>query len=511
MKMNWFCAAVARACRRSAARTRTSLFPIALPACALALAAFQLAPPLRAQSPGADSSAPQTAQPQPNPAQEPEAQLHTGTAVGVDLDARLQNLLADHQFLGIQSQLANLSPAEAQFYRGILANRDNDSQASIKFLEPLTAQVTAGGNVAHENELLHALAQDYLRLGDWAKAATAYQTLATDLKGHLSQDELSDIEMPLKMLPLAKDDPPMTVDHCEPFSVQGSMDPLGLTDIPVFVDASPHSWMLDPTLPFNLIDASTARLVGLKVSDDSVTIHTLTGKPIQVRVAVVPRFTIGGVLTLRNMTVFVYNDADYYFPYTRYQVEGVLGYPALEAMGSLTVTNEDMVFIRPAREIDPAPKAGAPAAAPSGARFYLDGDQIVVALGKVDDASSKSEPASGAPEIERMYAVDAGGQQTYLTSRYYDEHMADFAGQKPQMYSLPGPTPAPPQPVYMAQTVPLTVGGVRVELHFVPVFTRPFNGAARDDVYGLLGADALGQLQSYTFNYRTMRFSVQPE
>jgi len=135
----------------------------------------------------------------------------------------------------------------------------------------------------------------------------------------------------------------------------------------------------------------------------------------------------------------------------------------------------------------------------------------VAALGKDEDACGSSASGAGDAGIERMYAVDAGGQQTYLTSRYYDEHAADFAAMKPQMYSLPGPTPAPPQPAYVAQTIPLTIGAVKVELHFVPVFTRPLGGAARDDVYGVLGVDALGQLKSYTFNYRTMLFSVTPE
>ena len=92
---------------------------------------------------------------------------------------------------------------------------------------------------------------------------------------------------------------------------------------------------------------------------------------------VIPRFTIGGRLTLRNMTAFVYDDADYYFPHSGYQVEGVLGYPALAAMGSLTVS-DNAIQVRPSKEIDPAI---GPRSAHHGAPFYLDGDQIIVALG----------------------------------------------------------------------------------------------------------------------------------
>ena len=191
------------------------------------------------------------------------AQLHTGTSSGLDTDARLQNLLADHQYLRIQAQLGQLPPEQAQFYRGILANRSNELEKSVQLLEPLVDQVTASGERAHEKLLRMALAEDYLRLGDWAKAAQAYQALDDRLHAKLSSDEQDEIEMPLKMLPLAKDNPPMTVDPCEPFRLQVSSDPLGLIDVPVFIDARSHSWMLDPTAPFNLISRSTARDVGL--------------------------------------------------------------------------------------------------------------------------------------------------------------------------------------------------------------------------------------------------------
>jgi len=34
-------------------------------------------------------------------------------------------------------------------------------------------------------------------------------------------------------------------------------------------------------------------------------------------------------------------------------------------------------------------------------------------------------------------------------------------------------------------------------------------GAAIDDTYGTLGMDALDELKSYTFDYRTMRFAIR--
>jgi hypothetical protein len=444
--------------------------------------------PLSAQQPATQPPVPEPQQPGAG------AQVHTGTSSGLDADARLQNLLADHQFLRIESQLDQLPPEQAQLYRGILANRSNDLKTSIELLEPLADKVTASGNAGQEKLLRKALAEDYLRLGDWAKAAKAYQTLDSRLQGKLSPDEQDEIEMPLKMLPLAAANPPMTVEPADPFLLQVSKNPLGLTDVPVYVDARPHSWMLDPTAPFNLIARSLAKEAGLKVSDEVTTIHTLTGQPIQVHVTVIPRFTLGGRLTFRNMTAFVYEDADYFFPKSRYQVEGVLGYPALSALGSLTITGDATVYVQPAKLLQPAEEAEPPA---PGARFFFDGDQMIVALGKTGE--------------ERMFAVDASGQQTYLTARYYDEHAAVFADKKMELFTIPGSQSMPPQPAYIAETVPLPVGPTTVHVHYLQVLTQQLGSAALDDVYGILGVDALDQLKAYTFDYRNMRFSVKPE
>jgi hypothetical protein len=439
---------------------------------------------------------PQQSAPPPQPQQQPGAgeQVHTGVSSGLDADARLQNLLADHQFLRVESQLDHLPSDQAQFYRGILANRNNDLKASIQLLEPLVDQVAASGNTAREKLLRKALAEDYLRSGDLAKASQAYQALDSRLHDHLSPDEQDEIELPLKLLPLAASNPPMTVEPYDPFLLQVTKNPLGLTELPVYVDARPHSWMLDPTAPFNLIARSLAKEAGLKFSDQSATIRTLTGHSMQVRATVIPRFTIGGRITFRNMTAFVFDDADYNFPKSHFQVEGVLGYPALSALGSLTITADATIEVRPFKSQDKNAKDDPPL---TGARFFLDGDRMIVALGNAGE--------------ERMFVVDASSQQTFLTSRYYDEHSADFAGQKMQLFTLPGHESSPPQPAFVAETIPLIVGPTSVDVHYIQVLTQPLGSAALDDVYGVLGLDVLDQLRAYTFDYRSMRFSVKAE
>lgn len=455
--------------------------------CAMALAAASLPAQQPAPSPGSDAQ-------QAPPKQPQSEQVHTGVSSGLDSAARLDALLNDHQFFRVEAQLDQMPPEQAEFYKGILANRNNDPRRSIELLKPLVDKVAAGGNTEQEKLLRKALAEDYLRVGDMAKAADAYRTLEDRLRTQLTAEEQDEIEMPLKLAPLAAANPPMTVEPYRPFLLQITRNPLGLTELPVYVDARPHSWMMDPTAPFNLISRSEAKEAGLKVSDEFATIHSLTGRPIRVHVTVIPRFTIGGRITFRNMTAFVFEDADYAFPKSHYQVEGELGYAALSALGSLTISGDATIEVRPYKPPQATEEADPPI---PGARFFLDGDRMIAALG------SKGQ--------ERMFQVDASGQQTYLTSRYYDEHTEDFNGLKMALFTIPGAEKQPPQPAFLAETIPLTIGPTDVPAHYIQVITQPIGLAALDDVYGVLGMDFLDQLKSYTFDYRTMRFGVRTE
>ncbi|MFC5864507.1 retropepsin-like aspartic protease [Acidicapsa dinghuensis] len=437
--------------------------------------------------------------PAPQPSQQPgrAADVRTGSEFGtLSLLNRLERLLADHDFHEMQQVLedsdsdshsSSLTPDQKQLFRGVLANRENKPEESIKLLQPLLDKLRTSQPTEEEKLLRKSLAEDYLRAGRWAEANQAYLEYEYRFSKTLTKDERSDIELPIKLLPLVRENPPMAIEAGEPFTLPFDRDGLGLTDVPVFVDGESHDWMLDPTSPFNLVCLSTAKSVGLKLSDASAIVTSLTGHPIKVRATVIPRFTIGTV-TYRNMTAFVYDDIDYYFPGSDYRVRGVLGYPAVSALGSITITQNSDIQVQPGQKGERFT---------GGAPFYLDGDRILTALGKPGD--------------ERMFVVDAAGQQTYLTSRYYAEHESSFAGQKMQLLAMPGFTSAPPEPAYVDETTTLQVGKTPLTLHFVQVLTQPMGNAAIDDTYGTLGMDALEELKSYTFDYRTMRFGVKNE
>ena len=424
-----------------------------------------------------------------------DMQVRTGSVLSGAQQAtdtlRLTNLLDDHQYLGLESLLqapiaTQLTPTDRSLLKGVLAARENRPHDSIAELASVVANLPSHPLPPQTEKLLRrTLAEDYLHLDDFSNASENFNSLARSPS--ITPEELDEIELPLKMLPLVAQNPGMTVEYGDPFSIPYDRDPLGLMEVPVFVDAHSHDWLFDPTAPFNLISRSSAHLIGLKLSEQTATVRGITGRPIQVHSTIIPRLTVGDV-TYRNVTAFVYEDADYFYPHNRYQIRGVLGYPAISALGSITVTQSGRIEVQPGEKGEHLTK---------GARFFLDGEQVLVTVGK--------------PGEERIFQVDASGQQTYLTSRYFAEHTDDFAGQKTQLLQVPGSTGKAPAPAYMGQRITLLIGSTEVTLPEIQVLTDPLGSSVIDPTYGVLGMDLLDELKSYTFDYRTMRFAVETE
>jgi hypothetical protein len=175
-------------------------------------------------------------------------------------------------------------------------------------------------------------------------------------------------------------------------------------------------------------------------------------------------------------------------------------------MGSLAIKDNATIEVRP-RATGPGDEATY--RSDPGAPFFFDGDQMVVAMRNAPGAGGGAGVDAAKAGDERMFVLDAAGQQTYLTSRYYEEHASDFTGQKMEMFTLPAAPNTPAQPAYTAETVNLAFGPTVVSVHYIPVLTQPVGDAALDDVYGVLGLDALDQLQSYTFDFKAMTLSVR--
>ena len=404
-------------------------------------------------------------------------QVATGARASERSAVPLHQFLADHNWLALEAALDGTSDPDANFYRGILDDRLGRYQESIDLLLPLIPQFMSGDDPLREKQGRLALANDYFRTFRYKDAADQYTAIERCCANLMSANERSENEDAMRLLPLLAHAPPQTLHVESDFSVPIERDALGLLDVSVWVDGYAARWLFDPAASFTMLSHSQAKLVGLRLSEGTITLTNITGKPIIVHATVIPQLKLGAAL-FRNVPAVVYEDADLFNADRQYQIEGVLAQPLLAALGQITISDDDHLSVSQETSL----KEGAP--------FFSDGQRLIV---------------SGSDGSGQLYALDPGSRGSQLTSRYYDAHASAFAQCPMKLVKMQGADGAMVLPICSADEVTVAFGRTEVTFHEIPVLAQPA-GAEVDRFWGTLRADALEQLASYTFDFRSMRF-----
>jgi hypothetical protein len=200
--------------------------------------------------------------------------------------------------------------------------------------------------------------------------------------------------------------------------------------------------------------------------------------------AVIPSLRIGQA-ELRNVAVLVIEDKDFYIAPARFQMQAILGYPVLAALGRITFHADGRFEARPSIVSTQV----------TGSRLLLEELTPLVVVG-----TSRGK---------QLFRLDTGATNSYLTVRYWYDHQDEFAGQKQGESQMDGGNGVRTIPSYTAKNVMLDLGGVPVTLGDMTVFARPHAGDS-EYAYGHLGQNALAQFRSYTLDFGSMRFDVAP-
>lgn len=393
-----------------------------------------------------------------------------------------ERLLKNKQYLILENALkasGGVSGPKVALVEGVLASRKNQIAKSISLLTPLFSGSAAKFAPEEERLGLSALADDYTKDFNYAEAADTQATLLRRVGPFLSKEERDDVEGNRSTLELLRRAPAETVNVPASFAVATQKNSAGMIEAPVSVADRTEPWILDSGAGISLLIRSRAQELGLQISAGTTPVVVFFGATVPCHMAVIPLLRIGGA-EVRNVAVLVMEDKDYYIPQIHLQLEAFLGYPVLSVLGRITFYKDGRFGVTSANE----------ASTGGGSEMFMEQFAPLV--------------AAGDGGVKRLFLLDTGAANTFLTARYLLAHRAEFAHEKLSSVEQPdGKLPA-----YYARRVILTLGGVQVTLHDVAVLAKP-RGRDVDYFYGNLGQDVLKQFRSYTIDFRSMRFTVQ--
>lgn len=397
-------------------------------------------------------------------------------------DQALYHLLVQKQYIELDRALAQnpqLAAAERTFYSGVLANRKNQISISIQLLEPLLPSL--GNEYTSRNAIvLCTLADDYVKSFRYGDAADTYRQLSR-LQGYREETAGCKAAREGSRWEMLRGSPAQKATVPASFTMNASVSPLGLLEVPVEGANYSDRWILDTGANLSAVTRSVAEQLGLTLSSTSATAQGSSGIYVPVHTAVIPELRIGSA-TIHDVAVLVFEDKDLNFPQVSYQIHGSIGMPVLEALGRITFHSDGKIGVR---EPESAAKAES--------KLYLERLTPLLEV--------------GAGGTEQLLTLDTGSSGTFLSSAFYQAHRQALLAASQTQYEVAGAGGVVAQPAILLHDVPMELGGACVRFSELMVLTDATN--VEDEFFGNVGQNAVRGLRSYTLDFDRMTFSAE--
>ena len=402
-------------------------------------------------------------------------------ASGGQIGPKLEKLYSEHRFFEMRTLLEpeTAGTPDILFYRGIVANAFNRSADSAGFLNSFLQ--IAGDRLpeAALRDALVALADDYARMFEYAKAAETREKILPILGKGISRSELAAFKSIIDLWKAMASAPPQTVE------IPGDTE-IDLTDageVPVEINGLEVPLLPDTGSSLNMIVRSDAERLGLKVLDVTVEIGTATGKIIKARPCLVPELRFAGI-RVRNAVFLVVPEEMLYFPEIGRQRKGLMSFPILVNLKELTFTREGKFIVSSPPRLQGPPN------------FFLAGADPVV------EAEYEGQ--------RLLFFLDTGAFGTELFLPFYKAFEPGII--RHGVYApatIEGVGTRAKAPVYLVKGLNFRVAGLDVRFDkALPVLTRP-TGASSNVFDGSFGLDLLTGRRELTLNYGAMRLSLR--
>ena len=395
-----------------------------------------------------------------------------------DLDVR------EFKFEDLATKIRTTKPGpEHDYFAGMLANAENHFEESIQLLTAALPNLRESRS-DRAAIALQTLADDYTKAFRYADAARTDDDALTHFSDQLTPEELKGAKDDSGIMHILRDAPPQTITWDGPVDLKTERNPINSLNLELTVNGISGPWLVDTGANLSLVSESLATRLGLTpLPGVAQTQGGLTGIENPLHVAVLPTLQIGGA-TLHNVVLMILPDANININRgkTSYQINGIVGYPVLEALGVIS-------FLQDGRfEAEAATRAKR-----TGAPMYMKGLTPLV----VCNVEGKDLP----------FSFDTGASDTNLYVRYYREFRSESRSWKRTTEKTAGAGGLVKRRIYFQPEVKLGIGDKTAILKKVSIYTSG-TGTDTDYLYGNLGQDVPANFSSYTLDFTNMTFTL---
>jgi hypothetical protein len=384
----------------------------------------------------------------------------------------------------LEATLRTMPPGpDRNYFEGVLANRTGQVEKSIRLLESALPDIRASYR-SRAAVALETLADDYNKSFRYTDAARAYDDLLAHFADSLTSEQLQGTRDDAGVAHLLRGAPAQSIVWQGPTRLNTERNAVGSLVTELTVDGVPEKWLLDTGANLSVVSRSLAERLGLQpLPGFGQTMSGLTGIENPLQVALLPVLQMGGA-TLRNVVVLILEDANLNLklPNESYQINGIIGYPVFQALGTITFLRDGFFEAGPAAQH-----------ATSETRVYM---RLLMPVIHCETEG-----------MDLPFTFDTGASGTILSVRYYEQFRGDVGKWKKGENATAGGGGVVRRKIYLMPELDLKMGPRVATIWNVPIFPTRI-GSDKDELYGNLGQDFVGGFESFTLDFSKMTFSL---
>ena len=293
-----------------------------------------------------------------------------------------------------------------------------------------------------------------------------------DYKEFLTDESVLDFENVLKIWTALENTTPQKIDIQGESIIKMEKDLAGLNNLKVSRDKDSLDFIFDTGANLSTTTQSVAKQLRMKIIPVDIEVNTITGAKVQAQLAVCDRLTMGHI-EMHNVVFLVLPDEGLSFPQINYQIYGILGFPVIEALKEIRIT-QDGNFIVP--EIE--------STLTENSNMAMDGLTPLIYIDK------------------KHFTFDTGANKTILYNTFYLENKNEIEINYPlKKINFSGANGmAEFDGFEISQT--FTIGKKEVSLDNINLLTKKISES--ETVYGNIGQDIIQQFDTMILNFNQM-------
>lgn len=123
-----------------------------------------------------------------------------------------------------------------------------------------------------------------------------------------------------------------------------SQDKAGLKNLGISFSKDTIPFIFDTGANISTVTKSTAQKMNMKLIPVDIEVGSITGGTVNAQLGISKEFKLGDI-EIHNAVFLVFNDSSLYFPHIDYQINGILGFPVIEALEEIQITQDDYFII----------------------------------------------------------------------------------------------------------------------------------------------------------------------